>query len=407
MTSIYLGTEERLTLLYSYPNAPGGGGSLVSTVLHWFGLTLERDGLTARGARASVRVEGPDYCPNYFLDLDGPPELAGSFALYATRLPRFLNHGWDAVSSVVPQIQAAGKWDPSPDPPPYRPWRFFMPHGMAMLRQRSLQFFHYPPIRLLETFPDYLNDPVPTRCEELLTANGVPAADLPLFNTVVDATPIAAADDQGSKTTDAQGKPVGDPTWGLIPIQSFHAYQKAQVELLLNTSGDYYTAPIVVYGAHPRDTFAALYDVKLGVNVVAIAEILPGRQTAVIGANHPYVFYAAAQGFATVGSGQFLSPAACQQATGVMQGDLVVTRWQKLMADDPSSDPQAVLDDCSAYWKDPARAPEICALVQHQASLVYSDPVTLTYSFKLSTGQAATLCAAHGNNPCAALTTKG
>ena len=39
-----------------------------------------------------------------------------------------------------------------------------------------------------------------TRCrwrrEEPPTANGVAAADLPLFNTVMDATPIGAEDDQ-------------------------------------------------------------------------------------------------------------------------------------------------------------------------------------------------------------------
>ena len=34
---------------------------------------------------------------------------------------------------------------------------------MAMLNQKALLFFHYPPIRLLDTNEDYLNDPVPVR----------------------------------------------------------------------------------------------------------------------------------------------------------------------------------------------------------------------------------------------------
>ena len=100
--------------------------------------------------------------------------------------------------------------------PPYAPRRFFLPLGMAMLNQKALLFFHYPPIRLLDTNQDYLNDPVPVRCEELLTANGVAAADLPLFNTVMDATPIGAEDDQGSKTMADRTTPVVDAIWGAI-----------------------------------------------------------------------------------------------------------------------------------------------------------------------------------------------
>src|SRR5205823_1550959 len=111
------------------------------------------------------------------------------------------------------------KWDPQG-----AGWRFFLPLGMPLLNQRSLQFFHYPPIRLLETMQDYLNDPVPVRWEELLAANGVAAeAERPLYEAVVDATPIAAPDDQGTQTL-----PDGT-TVHLIPIDYFHEYQKAQV----------------------------------------------------------------------------------------------------------------------------------------------------------------------------------
>lgn len=396
--TIPLGASDRLGQLYSWPNVPGGPASLADTVVHWFTLTLQRDGLAAAGATAAFRSDASGNC---FLDLDGPAGVASQLAGYQARLPQFLANGWQALNTVVPQIRQAGAWDPSPDPepPPYRPWRFFMPHGMAMLNQRSLQFFHYPPIRLLEGTQDYLADPVPVRCEEMLAANGVPDADLPLFNTVVDATPIAAEDDQGSKAG-------GDPTWGLMPIQYFHDYQRAQVALLLNSPSGVagYTCPIVVYGAHPRATFEQLYNVKLGVNVAATAEILPGRKTPVLGANHPYVFYAAAQGFSTVGSGGFKSAAACAQAVKVMAGDLVVCRWQKEMADDPTQDPVAVLKACTAYWSDPAQAGQICALARHQASLYYASPTSLAFTYRTSLADAATFCGANGNQACAGVT---
>lgn len=409
-TSIYLGTEDRVAALYSYPNAPDGKGSLAATVLHWFNLTLQRDGVAAQGARASVRIEGPEYQPSYFLDLNGPESLAGAFAEYARRLPQFLDNGWNALSTVIPQLKADGRWDPSPDGDPklYRPWRFFMPHGMAMINQMSLQFFHYPPIRLLESLQDYLNDPVPVRLQELQSANGVPTADLPLFNTVMDCTPIAATDGQGSAPIPAKDKKKVDPHWGRIPIQFFHEYQRSQVNLLLNPApnNDYYTVPIIVYGSHPTETFNILYGTNLSPMKVATVNIIPGRQTPVLASSHPYVFYASAQGFDTVGSGKFLSPKDCQHSVGVMRKDLIVTRWQKVLTDDPTLDPQEVLDDCTAYWEDHSRQAEICALVRHQGSLTYSDPVTLKFHFATSLKHAAEFCQTNNCDACAGVQSK-
>ena len=187
-TSVSLGTADRLTILYSYPNSTSSPdkSTLAATIEHWLGQTLQRDGLAAAGAKASVRIDGSDY----FLDLTGPDTLAESFKEYSSRLPEFLANGWAAWSTVVPMLKKTGKWDPCPArASSYLPWRFFLSHGMAMLNQKALLFFHYPPIRLLETNRDYLDDPVPVRCEELLAANGVTSGDVLLFNTVMDAAP--------------------------------------------------------------------------------------------------------------------------------------------------------------------------------------------------------------------------
>jgi hypothetical protein len=388
--SISLGSADRLTLLFSYPNDPNSSETLADTILHWLSQTLQRDGLTERGASAAVRVEGT----SYFLDLDGPPLVAERFPEYFKRLPQLLSNGWDALTNIVPRLQAEGKWDPEKT----GQWRFFLPLGLAMLSQRSLQFFHYPPIRLLNAMRDYLKDPVPDRWAELLEANGVASdAEAWLYETVVDATPIAAPDDQGSKKA-------GDPHWGLIPIQYFTQYQRAQVNLLLNTAPntDDHTIPIVVYGNHPNDVFSQLYGVRLGVNVATTAKIIPGKTTAVLGANHPYRFYATAQigNRSNVGSGKIL-PKNCQDAVSIMAQDLIVARWQKVMADDPSRDPQAVLSECTKYWHDSKRAAQICALVQHQGSLCYPDPKSLNFQFNLSLDQAAAFCKKNKNDPCA------
>jgi hypothetical protein len=386
------GSVDFVATVFSYPNGSDIGETLQQTVEHWINLSLLRDGLTAQGVACSTALGDMG---QFFLSLTGPEALQPQLDLFLARLQQFHVIGWTAITQVMPKIKADGKWDPSPDPepPPYRPWRPFLPHGMALINQRSLQFFHYPPIRLLEQTRDYLDDPVPTRWEELLIANGVPAEQQAwLYETVVDATPIAAEDDQGSK-----------PPGGLIPIQYFPDYQKALTQLLLNTAANNAdcTIPIVVYGAPPRKAFNSLFGTNIGVNTVGVAQIIPGKKTPVLGANHPYVFYATAQGFNTVGSGKFLPPPACVDATSVMKKDLAVAFWQKKMADDPTQDPQAVINAATAFWNDPAQAALVCQLVQHQGSLFYPDDSGLTYQFNVSMQQAAAYCSANGNNPCA------
>lgn len=356
---IPLGSSDRVAQIVSYPNAGNLGWSLGDTVLHWFRLTLDRDGLAAQGASASIDTQNDDLA----LILDGPPHTKPALTQYAARLPAFLEIGWQAISTVVPKLKESGKWDPSPDPPPYHPWRPFLPLGMAMLNQRALLFFHYPPIRLLDTYQDYLNDPVPVRYSELLAINGVGHAEVPLFNTVIDGAPIAADDAQGSKR-------VRGFKGGLIPIGSFHDYQRQLVQLLLNDAANApgYTVPIVVYGAHPRETFNALFGTHLQTDTTTVAEIVPGKKTPVIATRHPYVFYVAAQRASSVGSGKLVDPTA---ATKQMVCDLVVAHWLTVMAAHPGNDPQAVLRASQSYWQEPSQAPTIQALVQHQGSLFY------------------------------------
>jgi hypothetical protein len=376
---VELGNPERLKILFSYPNLPGTTETLAETIHHWFQQTLERDNLTARGARATVRIKGPD-CS---IELEGPEELAESFRTYQERLPKMLDNGWEAFTRVIPRLMAEKRWDPSPTftgpDNVYRPWRFFLTLGTALVHQRSLQFFHYPPIRLLEECRNYLKDPVPQRCEELLEANGVARKDVHLYEAIVDAVPIAAEDDQGSKPWDK------DPQFGLIPIADFPEYQKAQVRLLLNPAPNdaRYTIPIVVYGSHPRQIFEQLFGVKLTLNTATTVEILPGKKTPVMATNHPYRFYATAQGGATVGSGKIL-PDMTGEAMKLLICDLTAARWQKVMADDPSQEPQTVLDACSKYWNSSEQLDEIEALLLRQGSLTYPNGESLKFSFPVS-----------------------
>jgi hypothetical protein len=62
------------------------------------------------------------------------------------------------------------------------------------------------------------------------------------------------------------------------------------------------------------------------------------------------------------------------------------------MAGDPSQDPQAVLNDCTIFWEDPAQQATVCALVQHQASLYYASQNSLAFTFNTDMDQAAAFC---------------
>jgi len=245
---------------------------------------------------------------------------------------------------------------------------------------------------------NYLEDPVPVRWEELLIANGVKTkAETRLYETVIDATPIAAPDDQGSSKSDIAEK----FKTGLIPIEYFAEYQKNLVELLLNDSdkNSEFTIPVVVYGSHPRDQFEAIFlegtGQKLGVNKVAIAEIIPGKKTPVLAANHPYRFYAAGQINESkpneyyVGCGKLVPDSErnpkYETPESIMKADLASARWQILMAEDPSQDPQKSIDFCINYWNDDAQLEQVNNLVAHQGSLFYPDPnsESLEFEFKV------------------------
>ncbi|MCG8609660.1 MAG: hypothetical protein MI864_03910 [Pseudomonadales bacterium] len=392
-SKIILGDVQAISELYSYPNIPGSTESLSDTVLHWFKQTLDRDGVSEH-VQATVTLEN-DQVALELIGNDADEDIAQVIALYSERLPALLQIGQNALNNVIPQLHKVDKWDPENT----GQWRFFLPLGQAMARQKSVQFFHYPPIRLLDPMRDYLNDPVPVRWEELLQINGVESEQSSWrYETVVDATPIAAPDDQGSKKVDKTKY-----KYGLIPIEYFSEYQIELTRLMLNPApGNLdFTVPVVIYGAHPRSEFEHLFlegtGQKLGINKTALAKIVPNRKTAVLATNHPYRFYAQAQiddkhpetGY--VGSGQ-IAPGHMRSAVNLMKDDLAAARWQVRMAADPSLDPQETMTECIEYWQQDAQLKTVCQLTLHQGSLYYPDPNALQFCFKVSMEEAQKIC---------------
>ena len=346
--------------------------------------SLERDGLIAQGAAASVQTDGV----NYTLDLRGPPPVSNALLAYTKCVPQFLENSLLAVADVGTILATnPSLWDPQKNG-----WRLMFPMGLPLVNQRSAQLFHFPPTNLLDPSRDYLDDAVPTRWAELLQANGMTnMSDVVLMERLIDCAPIAAGDDQGTYISQV-----------LTPTDYFRDYQLAQFALMLPPSAvnPTYTIPLVVCGAPPRAVFGSLFNVTLGVNRAMGVTIVPGTTTPVLGANHPYYFYAQAQGFDTVGDGTMIA-ANCPTAQAIMVQDLIAARWQIAMANDPSQNPQAVLAECTAYWNSPAQAPTICAMVQHEGTLFYPTGTPAVFTFNTSLAQGASFCQAKSNNPCA------
>ena len=395
-----IGTVDDAKALYAYPNNQQHGWTLEQTILHWFSMTLKRDfyedqiistafvDTQSDTAELQLKCDALDYA------------LIAAIHDYKTILTKVYAAGIKAYTTVLPKLVADGLWDPR-----NKDWRFFMPMGLTMLRSQAVQFFHYPPQKMLLDLQDYLNDPVPYRVEDMLMVNGVPDRDhAQAYECIIDGAPIAAPDDAGS----AKGS---KSPWGYIPINYFTEYQKDMLLALLHEHPTHpeYTVPIMVYGNHPNEIFSEQFlgGTALGIIQPTVVEIIPGLRTPVMGSKHPYGFYWTAQvgsdtSTGTVGDGHMIA-GNCGRAVDWMLSDLISTNWLKAMADNPTVDGDTVLKAVTAYWNDPSQDNLRCALVQSQATLEYTDTKETIFDFRVDLQQASTACSSHGNDTCSFL----
>ncbi len=352
-------TEDALQSLYSVPNIPGVAQTLSEAIEHWFGNTLAHDcfarshGLDPQGLRVEAQPGAPWRIAVHHASQDAD---CSDYQRYCqVGLSSLLTHGASAFFETIPKLRELGLWDPLPRAPNAKPWRPFLGIGLPLVNQRAVQFFHYPPIRLLEGTRDYLKDPVPTRWEHLLWVNGVERDDVSLYESVIDCAPIAADDDQGS-----------GPFAHMPPtVPYFSQYQSDQLRALLERGRNEYgvTPPVVALGGKAVPQFNKLFGTSLSttLSTAVTGNVIPGRRTAVLGTGHPYNFYYQAQQAGHdndpdhyyVGTGR-LTPevaqagAARERLVRIAVDDMVAARWQIRMAAQPGADPAEVLDSCRA-----------------------------------------------------------
>jgi hypothetical protein len=313
--NVKLGSTERVTHLFAYPNNCNvicfRDWTLEQTVEHYLNQSVQRDGYPA--AKVAVHKDNDVL----YADISGVPDG------YDKPLTALLDAG-DLAYTGATKLNADGKFAYN--------WYLFLPLGMALENRKSVELLHFPPDYSLTQAQDYLRSATTDRWAELLTDNGIPADQTPAYQTIIDIAPIAAPSNAGK---DLEGV-----------YSYFTDYQTSMVkQVSLNAAGA--SLPMVAFGAPVRSWIKDQY--KVEVPVLGLATISPtaGQNVSVIGSNHPsYIWYAADK--SNYGGDEAKADAA---GLKVMGQDLSAACWQAGMGQTPSSDPAALLKQCTTNWQ--------------------------------------------------------
>ncbi|WCD81957.1 hypothetical protein [Pseudomonas sp. TUM22785] len=310
---VSLGSQERVTRLFAYPNNCNvicyRDWTLEQTVEHYLGQSLKRDGI----AGGQVKVGRDD--KGLYARFSGVP------ADYGVPLVQLLDNG-DLAYKGASQLNSDGKWQYS--------WYLFLPLGMALENRRSIELLHFPPDYSLTKAQDYLESATTDRWADLLVQNGVATDDTPGYQTIIDIAPIAAPASAGS---DLEGV-----------YSYFTPYQTRMVEQL--TKGKP-ALPMVAFGGPVRSWIKQQYGTTIGVLGLGTISPTPEQKVPVLGSNHPsYIWYAA-------DPENYDGDQAKADATGlkVMGQDLSAACWQAGMGKDHSANPSSTLDSCKQKWQ--------------------------------------------------------
>jgi len=315
--TLNLGSTERLTRLFAYPNNCNvicfRNWTLEQTVEHYLTQSVQRDGYDT--AKVLVKTDNGQL----FTVISGVP------ADYQKPLTALLDAG-DLAYTGASKLNADGKWAYN--------WYFFLPLGMALEHRRSVQLLHFPPDYSLTQAQDYLKSATTDRWASLLTINGVPAEQTPSYQTIIDIAPIAAPSNAGK---DLEGV-----------YDYFKDYQTTMVKnLSRNASGE--AVPMVAFGSPVRDWIKQQYGPT--VNVLGLVNISPneGLKVPVLGANHPsYIWYAADPANYTGTDAKAKADAA---GLKVMGQDLSAACWQAAMGRETDSNADIELRSCTQTWQ--------------------------------------------------------
>ncbi|MBV6288624.1 hypothetical protein [Pseudomonas aegrilactucae] len=310
-----LGSQERVTRLFAYPNNCGvicfRDWTLEQTVEHYLTQSVQRDGY----ADATVTVQRDN--AQLYADIRGVP------ASYATPLKALLDSGELAYEGAY-RLNREGKWAYN--------WSLFLPLGMALENRRSIELLHFPPDYSLTQAQDYLRSNTTDRWAQLLTFNGIPAEQTPAYQTIVDIAPIAAPASAGK---DLEG------------VYGYFSDYQVQMVREVTRSAQGASLPMVAFGAPVRSWIKQQYGPQ--VNVLGLVSIspTPGQKVPVLGANHPSAIWYAADPKNNDNDQDKADAAGLR----MMGQDLSAACWQAGMGRNPAADAQATLGACTQKWQ--------------------------------------------------------
>jgi hypothetical protein len=321
---ISLGYAPELYQLFSYANPVV---PLTDVISHTFNQTLERDMFWGSWADAYVRKGG-----EYRLKLSSPNhDLSG----YTKVIPAYLAAGRLALKAFNAKVTNGNGL------------QFQLPFGLAMANVRSVQLFHFPPSET-SSYSDYLYSPTNRRWEALLVENAFDGRERTLVERIIDLVPIAAAGGAGKEIDECDG--------------DFTDYVRAQLVTFLGGHRTH-TPPVVAMGAPVREWLRGAFKVKRRLAPLTLIEleIIRGRKTQVLCANHPSQYLYDTGKPAKDAHGQQLthdvravegqkSAAPSESPYTIMRQDLVAAGWQAAMSKDWGADPERTLRDVKKRW---------------------------------------------------------
>jgi hypothetical protein len=333
--TIDLGPTEDVATLYSYPNCAEVCSvyrTLPETIKHYLSQSLKRDGFDATtldvsesAGRISVRLTG-----------------AGA-ADYAKVLPEYLKAGTLGLKGARELLDALG-------PDGHRlwryNWRFFLPHGVALVRHRTVQLLHFPPDSVLLDKQDYLAASTTKRWAQLLIENNAVSNDFGRFQNIIDIAPIALPDKDSCFLDPrppkcATANPTA-PRSGVYP--HFDDYVTALLNLWLPLSGKAGSRPMVAFGRPARDWLKATHNVDLAPLKLGVVTLASGMKVQTLAANHPSFIWHVKDDPSTPQNKQLA------QAMTIMRQDLTAACWQVKMGMDTTAGPEPTLSLCTETW---------------------------------------------------------
>jgi len=360
--TIDLGPVGEVATLYSYPNCAEvcpAYRTLPQTIEHYLSHSLKRDGFDATtvdvsesAGRISVRLNG-----------------AGA-AEYAKVLPEYLKAGTLGLKGARELLDALGPdggrlWRYN--------WRFFLPHGVAIVRHRTVQLLHFPPDSVLLDKQDYLAANTTKRWTELLLENNASSSDIGLFQNIIDIVPIALPDRDSCYLDPrppkcATANPT-EPRSGVYP--HFDNYVNALLNLWLPLSARAGSRPMIAFGVPARNWLKAVHNVDLAPLKLGVATLASGMKVQILAANHPSAIWHVKDDPNTPQNVQLA------RAMAMMQQDLTAACWQVKMGMDATAGPEPTLSLCRQAWS--RRDKELCELSYRQV-------------FNKTTDEAKSLC---------------